>query len=159
MTIEAPTNVQPKLVRQQEGKILDAGIDTIQFKLNAEDTGGAFSLGLVTTSPGGGPPLHVHRREDELFIILEGELEALTPSGWVTARPGDVIYLPADVPHTYRNAGTIPAKFWVLANPAGFESFYEAFVAVMKAPGGPNPERMAATAQAYGIEFLPTPQS
>ena len=45
-----------------------------QMKARAEDTSGA--LGLVEGSfyQGFGPPLHVHRREDEAFYVLEGQI-------------------------------------------------------------------------------------
>lgn len=40
---------------------------------------GLQSLGLVTVLEGivhsGGPPLHVHEAEDEVVIVVEGELE------------------------------------------------------------------------------------
>lgn len=41
---------------------------------SGEDTGGAHALLHAVVPPGGGPSLHVHRREDEAFYVLEGEV-------------------------------------------------------------------------------------
>jgi len=47
---------------------------TIVFKLEGRHTGRALCLGVAETSPGAGPPPPVHRRDDEVFVVLEGEL-------------------------------------------------------------------------------------
>lgn len=146
---------RPLVVRSGEGRTFTAGVDRVDFKLSGDDTGGAFALGLVTARPGGGPPPHRHRREDELFIVLTGRLEAWTPSGWSEAGPGDVVFLPAGVPHTYRAIGDEAATFYVFATPAGFERFYAEFSALLAAPGGPSPAEMVAVGEKHGIEFLP----
>jgi mannose-6-phosphate isomerase-like protein (cupin superfamily) len=49
--------------------------ELMTFIATSEDTGGAYALTDSVISPGGGPPLHIHNREDEAFWVLEGELE------------------------------------------------------------------------------------
>lgn len=155
MTMYDIKKLQPRLIRPLEGETHVVGADRVTFLLTGDDTDGAFMLGLVTVEPGGGPPPHVHHREDEVFVMLQGEVEAWTPSGWQTARAGDVVFLPADVPHTYRNASNEVARFYVFANPSGFEHFYADLARAFAAPGGPTPTALAATAEQHGIEFLP----
>jgi mannose-6-phosphate isomerase-like protein (cupin superfamily) len=46
---------------------------TIRFQLGDGETGGALCLGLALTLPGVGPPLHVHPRDDEVFIVSSGD--------------------------------------------------------------------------------------
>src|SRR3712207_8038562 len=49
--------------------------ELVTFKQTGADTGGLFALLEVTGLPGSGPPPHIHRRVDELYRVLEGELE------------------------------------------------------------------------------------
>lgn len=51
---------------------------------------------------GFGPPLHIHRNEDETFYVLEGELRYKQGEVIGHAQAGDVIYLPKGVPHGFR---------------------------------------------------------
>src|SRR5207249_6515609 len=81
-------------------------------------------LAVVQTPPGAGPPPHVHRRDDEAFVVLEGELSFLTTSGWVPAPQGTVVYAPRGAPHTYRNVGSSSSRHLVLNLPSGFDEFY-----------------------------------
>lgn len=152
---QSATQPHPRLVRPGEGHTHVLGPDRIEFLLGGEDTDGALALGLATCEPGGGPPPHLHRREDEVFLMLRGELELWTPQASMTARAGDVVFLPAEVPHTYRNATQEPAQFYVLATPAGFEVFYAEFARLLATPGGPTPAQIEATGERHGITFLP----
>src|SRR4051812_44525360 len=51
--------------------------DLITFKIGADRTGGGDAFAETTVAPGGPPP-HLHHREDELFYVLDGDF-ALTP--------------------------------------------------------------------------------
>jgi mannose-6-phosphate isomerase-like protein (cupin superfamily) len=44
-------------------------------------------------------PWHVHDAEDELFWVLDGELEVLTRGGTVRLRPGEFTVVPRGVEH------------------------------------------------------------
>ncbi|WP_292808200.1 cupin domain-containing protein, partial [Nostoc sp. JL23] len=57
-----------------------------------------------------GPPLHLHRREDESFYILEGTFAFQIGDRTVTATAGWFITAPKGVPHSYKNIGTTPAR-------------------------------------------------
>ena len=50
------------------------GTDAITLIATAEQTGGSIGVFEDTSSPGDGPPRHVHYGSDELFYLLEGEL-------------------------------------------------------------------------------------
>lgn len=60
--------------------------------------------------PGGGPPLHVHRHETEIFHILEGEFELRVGDERRVAPAGTVAVCPRDIPHTFRNIGSAPGR-------------------------------------------------
>lgn len=144
-----------------EGRSLWVAGDLITFKLVGEDTGGAFVLGENVSRPGGGPPPHIHHREDETFYVLRGEYEFLVGGRRIRAGAGSVVYGPKGIPHTFENVGTEPGRMLALVTPAGIEGFFEevgeeATDASSPPRFGPEEiERLLAAAPRYGIEMLP----
>ncbi len=111
-------------------------------------------LAIAQTPPGAGPPPHVHHRDDEIFVVLEGELSFLTATGWIPAPQGSVIYAPREAPHTFRNVGASPSRHVVLTLPSGFDEFYARCSELFAAEGSPDPRQLRAVAADYGYEFL-----
>jgi mannose-6-phosphate isomerase-like protein (cupin superfamily) len=66
-----------------------------------KDTNGAFCLVEGTLTPGNEPPPHVHSREDELFYVLEGELDAYVGEEAFKVETGECIFLPRFTPHAF----------------------------------------------------------
>ena len=64
--------VKPIIVPAGEGTELRAFGDVLSVLLGGEQTGGMLAVMFDVTPPGGGPPLHVHSKEDELFLVVEG---------------------------------------------------------------------------------------
>jgi quercetin dioxygenase-like cupin family protein len=137
------------------GRPVTAFGSTTVFKLEGQQTNGGFCLGFATTPPGAGPPPHVHRRDDELFIVLDGELSFQTSRGWIAAPQGSVVFAPRNAPHTFRNNGSTPSRHVVIALPSGFDEFYARSAEVFAAGGPPDVARLRAIAGEYGYEFLP----
>jgi quercetin dioxygenase-like cupin family protein len=99
--------------------------DHIRFLITGEQTGGAFFMAEVSVPPGGGTRPHVHRREDECFHLLQGTLAVEVGGTTVNAWPGDLVYLPRGIAHSFRNISNLDAKFLVVVTPAGLEKFFE----------------------------------
>ncbi len=156
------TKGRARHVAQGKGKALWVAGDLVTLKVVGQDTDGAFLLGEEVSPPGGGPPPHIHHREDETFCVLEGEYEFLIGERTIRASAGSVVYGPRNVPHTFKNVGTTPARMIAFVTPAGFEKFLEE-VGEEATDGGSSPppvgqeeiERLLATAPKYGIEMLP----
>jgi quercetin dioxygenase-like cupin family protein len=136
------------------GRSVAAFGTTAVFKLEGCHTGGALSLGVAETPPGAGPPPHVHRLDDEVFVVLEGELSFLTATGWVPAPRGSVVYAPRGAPHTFRNAGPTTSRHLVLTLPSGFDEFYVRCAELFVPGGPPDPQQLRAIAAEFGYEFL-----
>jgi quercetin dioxygenase-like cupin family protein len=149
--------MQPVIIQPGEGKEVNAFGDTVLFKIVGAQTGNGITIGLATVPPGGGPPLHLHRREDEIFISVSGDLEVNVLGEWKKAPPGSVVFLPRDVPHQFRNAGSTTSQHWVIATPSGFESFFEKCSAVFAAGGPPDFERILAICAEHGAEIVGPP--
>jgi mannose-6-phosphate isomerase-like protein (cupin superfamily) len=75
-----------------------------------------------------GPPRHLHRNDDEIFVILQGTVALWTPSACRTAGPGDFVLLPKGQAHTWRAYGEDPVRLQVTVTPGEFETFFERIV-------------------------------
>ena len=89
------------------------------IRIHGRDTGGVVSAVESYDVPGGGPPLHVHRREDETFQILEGEYEWNVGGKTFIAQKGTTIFAPRGIPHTYRYLGQTPGRLLCVIHPIG----------------------------------------
>lgn len=132
-------------------------------RLQAPQTSGALSLCEIRLPPGGGPPLHRHTREDEIFIIVEGRVSFIVDGRIFEADPGATLFAPRNVPHTFKNRGTAPARLLVLLTPPGGEELFHRFGAPDPRTGTPPAdelivERILKLAPEFGIELLgPSP--
>jgi len=146
-------------VPSDEGRKLWVVDELMTFKATGEDTGGAYLLTDSVVPPRGGPPSHVHNREDEAFWVLEGELEVSVGEGSSRAGVGSFVHLPRGVVHSFQNSSDKPARFLTLVIPAGLEGFFEEVGKPGTDPSSPpsfgeqDPERLLAVAPRYGVEI------
>ncbi|MCB0955532.1 MAG: cupin domain-containing protein [Ilumatobacter sp.] len=125
------------------------------------DTGGALTVMEQRARGGFAPPLHVHHREDTALLVLEGHLTAVIGGREQHASAGEFIWLPRDVPHSFR-VDSDEAHFLEFALPGGVEGFHVDASDVAGAPDLPPPTapdipRMLAAAPAYGVDILGPP--
>jgi quercetin dioxygenase-like cupin family protein len=113
------------------------GLATI--KVTGEETDRLYSIVEVLEPEGAKAPLHLHRKEDEAFYVLEGEMTFQIGEQTIRARPGSFVFGPKDVPHTY-TVDSGPARLLFLLSPPGFEGFVEAISKPAKAPTLPPQE-------------------
>ena len=138
-----------------EQRVLQVLGETITVKIDSEQTEGRYAVIEEVSPVGGGPPLHVHRDEDELFYVLGGELELQLGDQRFRAKAGTTAFLPRDIPHTFRNVGTTPSKVLMVIIPARFVGFFDEVHALTK----PTPEQAIELGKTYGLIFLPPPKS
>jgi quercetin dioxygenase-like cupin family protein len=148
------------------------GLATI--KATGEETGGLYSIVEVLEPQGARAPLHLHRKEDEAFYVLEGEMTFRIGEQTLRARPGSFVFGPKDVPHTY-TVDTGPAKLLFLLSPPGFEGLVKAISKPAKSltlppsgsedlsaegdtTDGTEPESFAVLEARYGCEIVGTAQ-
>jgi quercetin dioxygenase-like cupin family protein len=88
-------------------------------------TNDRFALTEMLAPPGDMAPLHVHRRDDETFYVLDGELTLYVGDDVITADRGVCVHAPRNVPHTYEVTSTASARWLIISSPAGFEALIE----------------------------------
>jgi quercetin dioxygenase-like cupin family protein len=142
----------PKLVPPAQGKRLQILAEIGFIKLSGAETAGLYAVMEGWTPPGAGPPIHRHSREEETFYVLEGEYEFTVGEQKLHGPAGSLVFGPRHIPHTFKNIGKSPARMLILAQPAGVEHFFEEMSDMVLA-SPPNPDKLAALASRYGIDF------
>ena len=130
-----------------QGRTLNVLGVTHVYKAMATDTGGVLSIWEALIPPGHGAPPHTHRREDEAFYVLSGELtieaEGEQP---VRVRAGGFFFGPRGRRHGYRNTGDAEARALILCSPgAGLDAMFTEFDAA-SAHGMPAAETIVEIA-------------
>lgn len=97
--------------------------DTYTVLVSGEQTAGRYTLIDMLIPPGGGPPPHRHDFE-EMFTILEGEIELTFRGETTTARSGETVNIPANAPHQFQNKSGGTVRLLCLCAPAGQEEFF-----------------------------------
>ena len=124
------------------------------IRIHGRDTGGVVSAVESHDVPGGGPPPHIHHREDETFQVLEGDYEWTVGGKTFVAKKGATIFAPRGIPHTYRYLGQTPGRLMCVITPAGFEGFFEEIGALSPQQQQDIP-RVMEIAKKFGLEILP----
>ena len=99
------------------------GDGLFEFLIPSEATGGLLTVFRATMPEGFSPPRHVHTREDEVFVVEDGELRFDIAGRAVAAGPGTSVFMPRGVPHTFRVDGP-SARVLGIMTPGGFESLF-----------------------------------
>lgn len=125
------------------------------IRARAADTGGALGLVEGTFYEGFGPPLHVHHREDEGMLVLDGEIRFRRGTEDLVAGPGTLVWVPRGVPHAFA-VQSPSARALVIVTPGGFEQmFADGGVPVNDTTEPPaqhyDPDAARALAEQYGF--------
>jgi len=143
--------MNPKHVGAGDGKELNVLGGPTRVLVTAGDTAGKVTLVEQSGMPGFGIPPHVHTREDEVFHVLEGEIEFQADGRTVKAGVGEVVCAPRNVPHSLRVVGVGRARFQVIIMPGGLEKMFEE-LSLLSMP--PEMGKVGAVCGRYGIRFV-----
>ncbi|MGD0392336.1 MAG: cupin domain-containing protein [Acidimicrobiales bacterium] len=138
--------------------------DTYTILLKGGDTAGRYTLIDMHVPPGGGPPPHRHDFE-EMFTVLDGEIEVTFRGETTTAPAGTTVNVPANAPHSFGNHSRGPARLLCVCTPPGQEELFMEVGDLVADRTAPPPqlsepaiaERMAkagALAAKYATQFV-----
>jgi quercetin dioxygenase-like cupin family protein len=99
------------------------------FKAMGDACGGALTAVEGSATPGEGPPLHLHRSQDELIYTLEGTYRIKLGDQLFDAPADSFVFIPRGTAHTWQNIGSTLARFFAAFTPAApeFERFFVRF--------------------------------
>jgi quercetin dioxygenase-like cupin family protein len=134
--------------------------DLYALLVTGEESNGAFFQFEAIVPEGGGPPPHIHSREDESFYLVRGSLEMLLGDRIIQANAGDFVFIPRGTVHRFKNIGKDTAIQLVTFVPAGMENYFkECFPPATDRSATPPPitedliRKMHEAAPKYGLEF------
>lgn len=143
------TTERPRLVRRSDSDAM-GNPDGVQdrFLVAAADTGGRLAVVEHILAPRSlAAPMHYHTREDEFSFVLEGTVGAVLGGIEVEAVAGELLFKPRGQWHTFWNAGDTTARILEPISPAGLDDLFRQLDSL---DSWPEPEALAALAQAYG---------
>lgn len=146
--------------KSREGLTFGVVGDIYRFLATGKDTNGTYAMWEAIVPPGGGPPPHVHSREEEAFYILEGEITLQIDDERLVVTAGMFANMAVGTPHSFTNASDRPAKMLITVAPAGLEEMFFEFGIPVAAgtttappPTQAEIEKLLEIAPRYGIEI------
>jgi mannose-6-phosphate isomerase-like protein (cupin superfamily) len=131
-----------------DGEELRFGDVKIRVRVSTEDM-----TVLEELPPMVDTPAHVHEREDELFVSLEGDHVIELDGEEHRIGPGESVFAPRGVPHAQRRVVPGEGRLLVVVTPGGLDGFFRELAAAETA-GKLGPEAYAAASQRFGITWL-----
>jgi oxalate decarboxylase/phosphoglucose isomerase-like protein (cupin superfamily) len=133
---------------------------------------GAWSAFEAEVAPGFDVGAHLHHHAEELFYILDGELDLLafeprirTAGDWrswesasgtrvMRGEPGSTMFVPAGCPHAFANPADAPARMLFLVSPPGHELYLEEIGELIGQAGPLDPAAIAEVRARHDIQQL-----
>lgn len=113
--------------------------------LDSATTGGQLAVVDFKGRRGDASPVHIHSRDDEAFLLLEGAVTVWVGDKRAQLLPDGIGFLPRQLPHAYRLDAD--SRMLVFSTPAGQEEFTAwpggTFLSPSPKAGGYHPTRSA----------------
>ncbi len=93
--------------------------DNFFTKVSTTDSDGDVFVFESTREKEGGPSFHLHYEQDEFWYIIAGEFQFKIGEETFTAKAGDTVFGPRQVPHAFTKIGEGEAKLLMFFQPAG----------------------------------------
>ena len=138
------------VIKPGHGKTWELG-GAIECKVSGAQTGDAYTILGITLEKGQGAPMHIHKREDEVFYILEGTCTFGLGDEVITAEAGTTVILKKGISHFFRNDSSTPMKALITVIPGGLDRYFEE---VTTAIAEQRPEEIGKINEQYEIEFI-----
>lgn len=133
-----------------------AGISPNDIKVSSKDTDGQLSIFEYIGNAKGGPPLHIHLYQDEIFFVQEGKYKFQVSDETHYLEKGDTIFLPRNVPHAFAQLSEL-GKLLFFFSPSGKMEDYFRELSKFKAP--PSPQEGAKVFADHDMKVVGPPLS
>ena len=147
---------EARVLRPEEGtRVVPIPGAPIVFKAWGKGQAADYDLAEFFLPSGLGPRPHRHGTHDELFYVLDGEVEFLVGERSALLEPGSVAHIPPNTVHGFWNPTSETARFLLIATPAGLHQMFEEMASLATA-GNMNPTTMRDLRRKYDTEEVDT---
>lgn len=155
------TMTHPAIIRKpNEGRRIGVVGDVYRFLATGEETDGRYATFEAIVPPGSGPPPHIHSREEESFLVLEGQMTFQLGDERIVAGEGTFLNMPVGSLHCFKNETDKTARLLISLAPAGLEQmFFEVGtpladdMTTAPPPSDAEIKKLLAAAPRYGVEI------
>lgn len=147
--------MDPKVTRPDDAGHIALYDVTFNVGVNADASGGTLSMLEVTIPPKTLIKPHMHTREDEFSLVLDGPIGVRQGDETVETIPtGSWLIKPRGIPHAMWNVGPTPARVLEVVAPGGLERYFEQIAPVLREHGPEWTQRYNALADEFGLTIL-----
>ena len=115
-----------RTVNGDQGEILSVVGDNYRIIVSGEQTQGEYAVIDMLVPPGGGPGPHSHAEIEELFYVVDGEIEFKTEAGKYIAKKGSFVNIPkGGEVHCFKNVSNTTAHLLCTVIPSGLDAFFK----------------------------------
>jgi mannose-6-phosphate isomerase-like protein (cupin superfamily) len=125
--------------------------ERFKIRVSSAQTLGAYSVIEIVADPGNGVPLHIHNKEEEHFIVVEGTLDIANGDRRWDAPAGTSVTVRRGVPHAWCNPSDTPLRMLVVFSPGQIDGLFRATAGV------DDVDKIAAIAARYGTKLVGPP--
>ena len=151
----------PATIRKPNaGKRIGIVGDVYRFLATGEETDGKYATFEAIVPPGSGPPPHIHSREEESFLVLEGEMTFQLGDERFVAGEGTFLNMPVGSLHSFKNQSDKTARLLISLAPAGLEKMFFEVGTPLTGDVKPAPppseaeiKKLLEAAPRYGVEI------
>lgn len=130
----------------------------IRYLIDGAESGAASGLFELTVAPGARvPPAHSHSHNEEIIYCLEGVLRSVVGGEVRDLKPGEKSYTPRGEVHAFSNPFDCTARALVILTPDIGAQYFRDIAEAVSGPGAPDPTRMIAVMDRYGLTLAPPP--
>ena len=124
----------------------------IAVRLSSRDTNGRYAIVESVAAPGSATPMHLHRNEEEHFVVIAGSYRIAIEDRVFESAAGTSVTVPKGAPHSWRNISGVPGRMVVVLTPGGFEQCIQT---IRNSPPG----KIEEVAASYGCYIVGPPVS
>jgi mannose-6-phosphate isomerase-like protein (cupin superfamily) len=140
-------------IPESVGKTISLGGIDVVYKVQSEETRGSCAIVEHPVEAKRLVRPHVHKNEDEISYVVEGEIGVRIGDEEVIATKGDWVFKPRGIMHTFWNAGTTKVRLIEIITPGKFSQYFEELGEILNARGPPDLEKITELDQKYGTRY------
>ena len=125
--------------------------ERFKIRIASSQTMGSYAVIEIVADPHNGVPLHIHSKEEEHFIVLEGTLDIAVGDRRGDAPAGTSVTVKRGVPHAWCNPSEMPLHMLVVFSPGRIDGLFKAVAGV------DDVDKITAIAARYGTQLIGPP--